>query len=226
MNIRILLLLLLCCCTLHAADYVRDYRNSSNLGVYPAKYKANWMKTPEGYRLSRNPSLAGSLSVHASWQLPENCVELIGKIRYRATSADGKSESIRMALNFNRKNGRNGSAGSVRFPLPQSAEMREFQFHAAVPKEAAGFQMVISLSSGEAEFVLQKLELTFVRDQAEVKKFRPAPPGKSLLPSGKFVRCSRSTITPPANPQKRRHVLLSVLTTRRFMRDSPPWNPR
>lgn len=164
------ILLLLCCCTLHAADYVRDYRNSSNLGVYPAKYKVNWMKTPEGYRLSRNPSLAGSLSVHGHWKLPENCVELIGKIRYRATSADGKSESIQMKLNFNKKNGRNGSAGSVRFPLPQSAEMRDFQFHAAVPKEAAGFQMVILLSSGEAEFVLQKLEFTFVRDQAEVKK--------------------------------------------------------
>ena len=38
---RCLLLLFLTSCTLYGADYIRDYRNSANLSVYPAKYKAN-----------------------------------------------------------------------------------------------------------------------------------------------------------------------------------------
>lgn len=177
---RCLLLLFLTSCTLYGADYIRDYRNSANLSVYPAKYKANWTKTPEGCRLSRSALLPSSLSVHGHWKLPEKYIELSGKIRYRATCTDEKSESIRMTLNFNKKNSRNGSAGSVRFPVPQSAEMREFQFHAAVPKDAVGFQMVISLAGGDAEFVLQKLELTYARDQAEIEKLPSGAVWKQL----------------------------------------------
>ena len=174
------LLLFLACCNLYGSDYICDYRNSTNLSVYPAKYKANWTKTPEGCRLSRSTLLSGSLSVHGHWNLPEKCIGLSGKIRYRATCTDGKSENIHMILNFNKKNSRNGSAGSIRFPVPQSAEMREFQFHAVVPKEAAGFQMVISLAGGEGEFVLQKLELTYVRDQAEVENLSSGTAWKQL----------------------------------------------
>ena len=36
---RCLLLLFLTSCTLYGADYIRDYRNSANLSVYPAKYR-------------------------------------------------------------------------------------------------------------------------------------------------------------------------------------------
>ena len=164
------LLLLLISCTLYSADFIRDYRRSGNLLVYPPDQKECGTKTAEGYRLSRPAALHRQLSAYGYVILPEKCIGLSGRLRYQASSANGHPESVRMTLFFNRKNGGNGSAGSIRFQLPQSPEIRDFRFETAVPDNAAVIQVAFALPNGKAEILVQKLEITWIKDQAEVKR--------------------------------------------------------
>lgn len=116
----------------------------NNMGTQKIIHQGNASSAYNGFRL---PAAPGELQVRFNIK----------------GMTDGKCTLI---LNYNKKNGRNGSAGSTRFAVPITSGWRNHQFYTVVPADVFSVQFIFTVSGKPNTVWLNDIYFGYAPDHA------------------------------------------------------------
>ena len=125
---------------------------------------------------------------HGSLKLAHSGAKTVAYSNFRVPAAPGqlqarmnikgtKEGSCTLILNFNKPNGRNGSAGSTKLTVPVSTEWKLQEFHTVLPPETAAVQFVFEVTGEANTIYLNDLYFGYGADSVSIPM---APKGVGL----------------------------------------------
>ncbi len=133
--------------------------NLDRMSVYPGDYRHCYQK----HVLSRTAEMK-SVCIY-NWINVKEGGSMTLLLKYRLS----KGSAASAALNFMKKNGRNGDAGKISFKLPEgTGEFAETELSFNLPPDAWQAQLLVSLPFGNAEIEMEKIAYEVMPDKVKL----------------------------------------------------------
>lgn len=166
-------LLLLAVTALTAADYARDFNRSIAVSPYPRDAAKRLKLVPDAAAGANALAMTGkagqATSIYGFVNLPEQSGELDMEFFHKMTVGEKVAREFNVSLFFNKKKGRQGSAGGSQKLVLESSDKYTLEKRSIpVPAEAASVQFIISTGKGDQTLFLDELKFSFVADSVTV----------------------------------------------------------
>lgn len=143
-----------------------DFTKRKALRVYPSE-AAEYLKhsAEDGY-LMQKPAELPSLSAYYYVNPPANAKAFLYKLTYKSS----KGVVPKLAISFNKPNGRNGSNGAARMNFPPSEDWNTHEVLITIPDGTATMQIIHGSDDNSYEITLKEAEINFLADDYVIER--------------------------------------------------------